>query len=243
MRPALVLALDTSTPQSRVALVDRDSGALGPRREAMSERHSANLMRLVAEVLDEAEVRVDALAGIACGGGPGSFTGLRVGLAVAKGLALPTDVPLVLVSSLAALALDLGAAAAGLGEGVPAASLLLPCIDGGKGQVFVAPYPSLSPGDLPGSVQARSLLPEAVGTLLPAQGGLVFGGPGAARYRSELARSLGARARYIEVAGPTALAVARLGTDRLRRGERDDLATAVPDYGRPPDITRPKSAR
>ena len=74
------------------------------------------------------------LAGIACGGGPGSFTGLRVGLATVKGLALPTGVPLHVVSSLQALALDI--LAAGDADGVTA----VPCLDAGKGEVYVGGY-------------------------------------------------------------------------------------------------------
>ncbi len=94
-----ILAIETSTTTARVAVLDR-AGARRAAREATAERHSSNLLRLCDEVLREAGVVPAALDAIACGAGPGSFTGLRVGLAVGKGLALPTSRPFLLVSSL-----------------------------------------------------------------------------------------------------------------------------------------------
>lgn len=238
MSKTFVLALDTSTPTSSVALVDRETGALGPARQAVSERHSSNLLRLCAEVMEEAGVAVPALGGIACGGGPGSFTGLRVGLAVAKGLALPADLPLVLVPSLDALALDFPAG----GDG----AALLPCIDGGKGQLFAAVYGREAGGAVARRGDVLSLVPAELAPVVAAAvgaGPVVFGGPGAARHQAELAGALaaaGVTARLQAVAGPTAQSVALLALPRLRRGERDDLAGAVPHYGRAPDITRPR---
>ena len=104
MRP--MLAFDTSTPCARVAVLAPEGDCLAT-AEKVAARHSSNLLRLCDEVLRATGVTVSDLAAIACGAGPGSFTGLRVGLAVAKGLALADQIPLVLVSSLDALAADL----------------------------------------------------------------------------------------------------------------------------------------
>src|SRR6266404_8838575 len=101
----VILCLDSATSTARVALLDGD-GRLVAAREATAARHSSNLLRLCHETLEEGGVSPMALGAIACGAGPGSFTGLRVGLAVAKGLALATGAPLLLVSSLQALATD-----------------------------------------------------------------------------------------------------------------------------------------
>ena len=93
---ALFLCLDTSTPTARVAILDGDAQAPQAIRfaaEATAERHAGHLLPLCAEALAAVGGVPAALAGIACGGGPGSFTGLRVGLSVAKGLAMPTGVP------------------------------------------------------------------------------------------------------------------------------------------------------
>ena len=128
--PRPLLAFDTSTPTARVALIST-AGECLVLREKTAARHSANLLALCDEILTAGSVKVGDLGAIAAGAGPGSFTGLRVGLAVAKGLALPTDLPLVLLSSLDALAIDLAALAASSG-----AQVLLPCIDAGKGQVY-----------------------------------------------------------------------------------------------------------
>src|SRR6185312_4650924 len=127
----LFLCLDTSTPTARVAILDGD-GQVRFAAEATAQRHAAHLLPLCAEAMRAVGVAPAGLAGIACGGGPGSFTGLRVGLAAAKGLALPTGVPLYVVSSLEALALDILASRPG--------ATAVPCLDAGKGEVYVAAY-------------------------------------------------------------------------------------------------------
>src|SRR6185312_4625787 len=130
----LFLCLDTSTPTARVAILDGDAQVRFA-SEVTADRHAAHLLPLCAEAMRAVGVAPADLAGIACGGGPGSFTGLRVGLAAAKGLALPTGVPLYLVSSLAALALDILKARP---AGVPVTAV--PCLDAGKGEVYLAGY-------------------------------------------------------------------------------------------------------
>jgi len=229
-----LLAFDTSTPTARVALV-APSGECIVQCAKTAARHSANLLGLVDDSLRAAGIAVAGLGAIACGAGPGSFTGLRVGMAVAKGLALPTDLPLVLVSSLLALACDLADAA-------PSALLLLPCLDAGKGQVYARLYDAggepkpvgdtdwvLSPAELCGLARESS-----------AGRGLVAGGTGVDRYLDVMCAGLGDPAIRPSLPGPSATSIGRLARARLARGECDDLGSAVPRYGRPPDITRPK---
>lgn len=230
-----ILAIETSTPVTRVVILDPRTGARRAAAEAVAERHSSNLLRLCAEVTEKAGVAIPALGGIACGAGPGSFTGLRVGLAVAKGLAMPTGIPLVLVSSLEALALDM------LPRATPG-DLMLPCLDGGKGQIFAAVFERRGDGnlDIVALTEEWALLPDALIAALPVDRLIAYAGTGAVRHQAVLQEILGDRGRFVDVAGPSADAVGRRAIGRLRRGESDDLATAVPSYGRAPDITRPK---
>jgi tRNA threonylcarbamoyladenosine biosynthesis protein TsaB len=231
-----ILAFDTSTPCARVAVLSPSGDCLAQAEKAAA-RHSSNLLRLCDEVLRATGVTVSGLAAIACGAGPGSFTGLRVGLAVAKGLALADRIPLVLVSSLDALAVDL----AGLGR----KKLVLPCLDAGKGQVYGCLY--RAGGEPPTSLSADefALLPEDLCRQVQAQAAgaaLMAGGNGVDRYLEVFRAQLGAEAVRFQIAGPSALAVGRLALARLARGEHDDLETSVPRYGRPPDITKPKGS-
>jgi tRNA threonylcarbamoyladenosine biosynthesis protein TsaB len=250
----VILAIETSTSVARVGVFDATTGARRAAAEAVSDRHSSNLLRLCVEVTEAAGLAVSALGAIACGAGPGSFTGLRVGFAVAKGLAMPTGVPLLLVSSLEALAWDMSFVAAP-GE------WLLPCLDAGKGQVFAALFErqvgaaGATAIDVDGAVDAAAvaaaadivarseewaLAPGALSDVVPAELRVLCAGTGAARYRDGWATGFGARLRFADVAGPSADAVAARALSRFRRGEFADLATAVPAYGRAPDITRPK---
>jgi len=236
MKPKRLLALETSTPVARVGVFDIDGGACLAEASATSERHSSNLLRLCVDVTARAGVALSELAAIACGAGPGSFTGLRVGFAVAKGFALPFGIPLLTVSSLQVLARDM-AAADGYADGV--AACYLPCLDAGKGQIYAAAFAPSGAG-LERRGEDWVVAPVAISDVAPAEGTLVFAGTGAVRYRAALQEALGARARFAEVAGPSATSVAAYATERFRQGAFEDLNSAVPAYGRAPDITRPK---
>jgi tRNA threonylcarbamoyladenosine biosynthesis protein TsaB len=232
----MILAFDTATPCARVVVLSPEGDGRAT-AEKVAARHSSNLLRLCDEVLRATGLTVSDLAAIACGAGPGSFTGLRVGLAVAKGLALADRIPLVLVSSLDALAADL----ASLGE----VGLVLPCIDAGKGQVYGRLYRATGVQAVPITADEIALLPEDLCRLVQAQAAgaaVVAGGNGADRYLDVFRSLLGPEAVRAQIAGPSALAVGRLALARLARGEHDDIETSVPRYGRPPDITKPKSA-
>jgi tRNA threonylcarbamoyladenosine biosynthesis protein TsaB len=193
------------------------------------------VLRLCDEVLRGAGLTPGDLGAIACGAGPGSFTGLRVGLSIAKGLALATGAPLILVGSLEALALDILDAAPG--------ARAVPCIDAGKGEVYAAVHGAGdSEGDGGGTPWEAPwrLTPGALAARLDGAGRYVVAGNGADRYATILDASLPPGARRAQVPGPTPLAIGRLALPRYRRGDTDDLASATPRYGRPPDITAPK---
>jgi len=224
----LFLCLDTATPTARVAVID-GAGGIRFAAEATAERHSSHVLPLCAEALRAVSIAPADLAGIACGGGPGSFTGLRVGLSTVKGLALATEVPLYVVSSLHALAVDILAAKRESG-----AVTAVPCLDAGKGEVYVGGYVA----------DDATLVRETAADCRIAAGAFadwlaalpapppVVAGNGAERH---------AIAGRVAVAGPTAVAIGRLALLQRARGEAVSLASAVPIYGRPPDITVKKT--
>ncbi len=147
----LTLALDTATPRSSCALL-RDGELLGER-----ETKASALLAAADALLAEAGHAAGDLERIVCGIGPGSFTGIRIGLAVARGLALALDLPLAGVSTLAALQ-----------EGAPGS---LPVIDGSRKEVF-----TLTGGE-PAVIRPEDLKPAP---------GTVCVGDGAVRYRAVL---------------------------------------------------------
>jgi len=227
MSAPVVLALETSTTRAHVALVD-ESGRVLAEGSAPGPRFSDALLPCIDQVLQKAKLTPGDLAGIACGAGPGHFTGLRVGLACAKGLALPSERPLLLVPSLGALALDMAAAS-------PRAAVLCPCLDAGKGEVYAA---TADGAGVLGAEVWRETPAALVARLEALPAPPHVGGPGVDRHREAFAAAT--RLSLVDVVGPTALSVARLAWRRLAAGERDSLDAALPDYGRPPDITRPK---
>ncbi len=226
MTAPLFLCLDTSTPTARVAVLDADA-RVAFHAEVTADRHSGHLMPLCAKALADAGVAARELAGIACGGGPGSFTGLRVGLALAKGLALPAGLPLYVVSSLEALALDMLQARGDL--------TAVPCLDAGKGEVYVGAY-AADPAALVRELLAPARLqPEQLAGWAAALSAPAIAGNGAVRHRERLAGW-----PVVEAAGPSAVSVGRLALLQRARGQAADLASSVPFYGRPPDITTKK---
>ena len=140
-----ILGFDTATPTASVALFDRQEGRVVARADEPVRTHGKALMVLVDKVVEEAGADKRDLAAVVCGLGPGSFTGVRVGLATAKGICFALDIPLLGLSSLQALAgrvalapeldrnsSDVGAAGT--------RSALLPCLDARRGEVYLAAY-------------------------------------------------------------------------------------------------------
>lgn len=133
-----VLGLDTSTLTSGIAVVDGDRVLADGRHDASNR--SADLLVAIDEVCRRAGVAPTELDAVAVGAGPGSFTGLRIGMATAKGIAFAAQRPLWAVSSLAALAHDGVTALANAQlfshlDGVVAAVL-----DARRGEVFAGLY-------------------------------------------------------------------------------------------------------
>lgn len=213
----IVLAFETSTPTLSVALRD---GARVVLHERDDGAHSNDLFALCDAVLAEAGVARGALDQLACGAGPGSFTGLRVGLASAKGIAFALGRPLVTVSSLAALALD-GAAAA------PADAALVALADARRGEVFAGLY--RKDGDLVAPLaEDRLLEPGGFEAWLAAHAG---GRPAVLLGDPALAAAVG-RAGAGGRATPSAAAVAALAAG----GRGLDGRTAGPAYLRPAEV-------
>jgi tRNA threonylcarbamoyladenosine biosynthesis protein TsaB len=166
----IVAAVDTATLQAGVA-VWRDGRVLAERRR-MVTTHSDALLVMIDEAFAEAKVAPKEVDAIACGAGPGSFTGLRIGLATVKGLCFALDKPIVMISSLAALA-------ARAPDGRTLATL-----DALKGEVYAGVFdvsagvPTLDPAF------GGAELVIAPGKLFPRLGGVVHVvGSGAHKYR------------------------------------------------------------
>jgi tRNA threonylcarbamoyladenosine biosynthesis protein TsaB len=132
IHPSLILAVDTCLAASSIAVLDGDV-VRAARSEPMTRGHQERIAVLAREVMGEAGVKFPDLTRIAVTVGPGSFTGLRVGLSFAKGLATALSIPCVGINSLEALAAT--AEAAGLVAGVLDAKMgqvYLQVFDGGK---------------------------------------------------------------------------------------------------------------
>jgi tRNA threonylcarbamoyl adenosine modification protein YeaZ len=121
----LILALDTSTAACTAALLERNGTIVASRDEQIGRGHAERVVPMIEEMLD-GHVPTRILVGV----GPGSFTGLRVGIAAAHGMAIGWRVPLAGMNSLALLA-----ASAPPGEGKVAAAMA-----GGHGEIFVQTF-------------------------------------------------------------------------------------------------------
>ena len=127
-----VLAIESSCPRGTVALRERDRTLVRLEHDT-PQAHAESLLPLIERALEVAGWRRSALERIGVGVGPGSFTGLRVGISLAQGLALGLGVPAVGVGSLAAMAAGLGSADQ---------RIRCPILDARRDEVFVAAYDS-----------------------------------------------------------------------------------------------------
>jgi tRNA threonylcarbamoyladenosine biosynthesis protein TsaB len=225
----LVLSLDTTTRAGSIAVVD-ESGVRSQICGDPSLTHGVRLPSDLNQALDAAGVPLAAIDLLAVAAGPGSFTGLRVGISAMQGLAMATGLQIVPVSALDALAL----AAA---DGVTAIAAWM---DAHRGQVFAALY------DASGSrvvLEPSSLAPGATLDVWEdvVRGQAVrFVGDGAVRYRGVLRDRLGPLVEVID-GPPLAPVIGRIALRAPERGVRPHAV--VPIYIRRPDAELAKAAR
>jgi tRNA threonylcarbamoyladenosine biosynthesis protein TsaB len=219
-----VLGIDSAGAGLSVAIVRGDE-VLAWRDEAMERGQAERLMPAIATVLDEAGIATPDLGLIGVTVGPGSFTGLRVGIAAARGLALAAGVRAIGISSFAAVAAQ-----------VPAAERdgrsLVVTLDTRRDDFYVE---CRDEHDRPLGEPRLLAVGDAHAVLPP--GPLLLAGDAAAR----LAPHLGAPATLSIVTRARAEDIARLALHRLRDGT--PALPPVPFYLRPPDTTMPRNAR
>lgn len=188
MAAVQILAFDTATPATSVALALTDGTVLMRRHEpAVGERpgHATQLLPLALALLEETALDWSELDRIAVGVGPGTFTGVRIGVATARALAQAHTIPLVGSSSLRALALAAEA------HGLQAATVLA-VIDARRGEAFAAawaPGAGADPAAAP-LLEAAALTPaalaEAVQALAAPSQTILGVGDGAIKFRQQL---------------------------------------------------------
>ena len=209
-----ILGFDTATRATAVALFSPDGLALQARDDpppGERPRHTTRLMPLIVELLDSAGLGWDDLERVAVGVGPGTFTGLRIGVATARGLAVARRLPLVGVSTLESLALGgIDAVTQGrIGADVDAVAAV---IDARRGEVFSAAW---SPdGAL--LMAPCALAPDALGRRLRELGeGVLTVGDGAVEFTGVLERSGALVAEgHSGLHGVSAINHCRLAADR-----------------------------
>ena len=209
-----VLAVDTSTMAGGVALLDEER-VVGESLLDVRTTHSERLMLAVERALVDAQWTAASLDGLAVAVGPGSFTGLRIGLAAVKGLAFALGRPIAAVPTLDAMA-------AGLAW---PSRPVCPVLEARKGEVFASLY-RWQGGEMHREWDYLSLAPEALAARLTEP--VIGVGDGASLVRS----SWMALAQPVR-RGPSAAVVGWLGRERLRRGETVGPAELVPLYLRP----------
>lgn len=227
-RRVRVLAMDTSTELGSVAvLVD---GTLAVELSArVRARHGETLLPLIGAALDHAGLAREDVDLIAAGVGPGSFTGTRVGLATAKGLALALDRPLVGVVSLRAIA----RAAPG--------GWIVPVVDAHKGEVYAAVYERAGAALLERVAPFHAPPNEALASLravLPPEGAVACGS-GLRRYPEAVEGALAILPPLFDV--PRAAVVALEAEERFGAEGPDDRAALEPLYVRGADAVLPST--
>jgi tRNA threonylcarbamoyladenosine biosynthesis protein TsaB len=238
----IVLGFDTATRSTAVALLLGGGEVLRARDDPAADEHPGHATRLLAmagELLDRAGVGWGSVERIAVGLGPGTFTGLRVGVATARGLAQSLSCELVGVSSPLALATAAAGAAAD-GSRLHPEGRVLAVIDARRGEVFASAYrwaDSQPPVEL---VPPSALAPERLGGVIAlaeeqgrGAGGWLAVGDGAVRHRRELeALALRIPADSSSVHLIDGAIICELGLTVDPVGAHEQI---LPDYRRRPD--------
>lgn len=220
-----LLAIETATEACSVALLHGDD--VIDRSELAPRRHAELVLPMAEELLAEAGIARQQLDAIAVGRGPGAFTGVRLAVSVAQGLALALDIPVVAVSSLAALAM----------QAPRNGGAVLATIDARRGEIYAGAFSMETEGTEPELDPLRPLSKECVIRAeeleLPGDETWNVLGSGWAGYADAIRRRLPSPPRWADGDRyPQACDVARLAGPMFVRGEGVPPEQALPVYVR-----------
>lgn len=228
---AVILNIETSTDVCSVALTS-EGQVLDHRENYEGQTHATLLSQYVKEMLDYARSREIKLDAIAVSIGPGSYTGLRIGLSEAKGLAFGLQVPLIGVNTLKLLTVSTMFHHFVEDEKV----LYIPMIDARRMEVYTAAYnPALEPVLEP---QAMILDENSFGNLLGQGYTLVVMGNGSDKTRQVLKHD---RIRFVDGVMPVAVDMLALSEKAYREQDFIDVAYSTPLYLKDFQATKPKN--
>ena len=222
----MLLAIDTATRHTSVALYD-SSGVIAEATWRSDKNHSVEVMPAIASMLSRQGLTTGQLTGVAVAKGPGSFTGLRIGMSIAKGLCLALGIPIVSIPTL-----DIMTYAAGDPGGRVVAVL-----EAGRGRICVGSY--RFEGGLPVQEGETALARSSDWVADAAEPVLVTGEASAELVERLLAQADAHNIAISSLAGSLRRAgyLAELAWDRLQEGTVDDLDSLSPIY-----VQQPSSA-
>jgi len=218
-----ILGIETSTKTGSVAVVS-DDGVIAQYSLNIEVTHSERLMSTVDRVLKDTGLAIRDMDGYAVAIGPGSFTGLRIGLAAVKGLALVSGKPIATVPTLKALAWNLPYTA------YP----VCPMLDARKNEVYAALY-------LFEDNVLVDVMNESVISLSQLSGRIsektIFTGEASHLFRGDIEKIFGNRALFAPLSAimPSAATVAEIGLTMIKSGKQTDPDSVTPMYIRRPE--------
>lgn len=229
-----VLALDSSGLVASVAIVEEEQ-TIAEYTVNYKKTHSQTLLPMLDEVVKMTEMELDTVDAIAVAGGPGSFTGLRIGSATAKGLGLALEKPLIHVPTLEGMAYNL------YGN----ESVICPIMDARRNQVYTGLY-RFSGGKFQVLEEQMAAAVEELAAKLNERGeAVIFLGDGVPVYREQLEQGLNVPFMFApaNMNRQRAASVGLCGLDYLKQGKTETAMEHRPDYLRASQAERERAER
>lgn len=221
---AIILSIESGTSVCSISIT-RDGEVLGLRESFEGRDHARQVASFTSELLEECGVKSSELSAVAVSMGPGSYTGLRIGVSFAKGLCHGLNIPLIGVGSLEAL---VRSAIIKYGDEIPAKATLRPMIDARRMEVYTQRFSG--DGEVKSNVSAEVVAEGSFGE----DKDLIIFGDGAAKCVEVVPA-----AKLLEVT-PSAIGVAAVAHEKLKRNETEDVAYFEPFYLKDVVVTKSK---
>jgi len=215
------LGIDTSAKFCNLSLIEDEDIIVEHAINDSRKKHSSILVPTIKDLLKTIDLKIEKINGIAVSIGPGSFTGLRIGLCVAKGLCYARSLPLLGIPTLDAMAFPL--------KEIP--YLICPVLESKKDEIYDVVFRG-------GESLQRIMdykcedIQSLLARLSPLKEKKIFLGDGIKNYRDIIKEKIGKDALFIDsqLNLPVATSIAFLGLNKIKKGEEDDISTLSPFY-------------